>query len=300
MPLIDNSYFVDQLNIPNLMDSPPVRSLLANTIRRHEKEFLKDALGIQLYNSFMLALGMLPDGSFLYVQDGMATMNAGALQIANLANNGDITLIAGQTQGFAVGTSYYIAPWLKGYGYTLEVRGTGTVTDGIDYVDNPNGGFAFPNIVLQNGQVVVIHLKTPPVVLPVSVTSPNQVWVNLLNGTDYTGLDGLPHHFAGFIDLRNTYGLEGVKISPIANLVYCKYATEHWDDMLKATNMSFKRLSQNVVDQYAMITEFLNELRYFMYSIDAITPIETVYAGWNAVLWNRALDKYSPDNTYGI
>lgn len=299
MPLIDSSYFVQQLLIPNIVDSPAVRSGVANTIRRFEKEFVRDALGIQLYNSFMTALGMMPDGSFLYVENGVATMNGAPIAIPNITTTGDITLIAGTSQGFAVGTSYYTAPYLAGYGYSLDLRGTGPLIEGVDYVDNIGGGFAFPNITLQLGQVVTIHLKTAPPI-PSTGGSPTQKWINLLNGCDYTGLDGLPHHFAGFIDLRNTYGLEGVKESPIAQLVYFQYARENWDDMLKGSNISFKRLAQNVALQYGKVSDFLEEMRYFMYSIDVTTPIQTVYTGWNPIILDRAMEKYVPDNIHGI
>ena len=299
MPLTDNSYYVAQLNIPNVVDSPAVASAVANTTRRLEKEFMREVLGNQLYNSFMVALGMLPDGSFLYVQNGAATMNGAPIAIPNITTTGEVTLIAGTTQGFAVGTSYYIAPWLAGYGYSLELRGTGTLTEGIDYVDNVNGGFAFPNIILQNGQVLTIHLKSPPPI-PTTLTSPTQKWINLLNGVDYMGMDGLQKHFAGFIDLRNVYENVGVKISPIANLVYYWYCVEHWQDMIKNTGYPSAMLNQNMARQYNTVYDFLEQLRDFMYSIDVVTPIQMVYTGWNPIVLDRAMEKYSYSNTNGL
>lgn len=244
-----------------------------------------------MYNAFMVGLGSLPNGTFLNVENGVA--NVGVVNVPNMSTNGDVVLIAGTTQNFAVGTSYYIAPWLKGYGYSLELRGTGTLAEGIDYVVNVDGGFAFPNIILQNGQTVTIHLKSISPI-PNTVSSGNQIWADLLNGKDYVGIDGLTHHFSGFIDLRDTYGLQGVKRSPIAGYCYYWYVRENMQLVAKSDSPDLAALSNNMAVAYNSIATFLDELQYFMYSFQTIYPL----FNWQTFYYAKSY--YSRTNTFGI
>lgn len=279
------------MNVPNIADSPAVQSRLNYTIQYREPKLIRDILGNALYNAFMVGLGYLPDGTFLNVDNGQAT--TGVISIPDITTTGDVTLIAGTTQGFAVGTSYYIAPWLKGYGYSLELRGTGTLTEGIDYVDNVNGGFAFPNITLQNGQTVTIHLKSAP---PIPTTSNIGInlWATLLNGCDYTGIDGLQHHFSGFIDLRDTYGIQGVKRSPIAGYCYYWYVRENMQLVAKSDSPDLPALAKNMAIAWNNIADFLDELQYFMYSFQTSYPLFSWISFYNAQRF------YSRTNTFGI
>jgi len=69
--LIDASYFVAQLNIPNT-DNPEVLENLTWFCDKYEIEIMRDVLGVDLYRDFMIALGQKSDGS------GYTNVNAGA------------------------------------------------------------------------------------------------------------------------------------------------------------------------------------------------------------------------------
>lgn len=55
MPLIDRSYFVDELNIPKT-DETPVQEFLDALIQKRETELLKDILSYPLYKAFLAGL----------------------------------------------------------------------------------------------------------------------------------------------------------------------------------------------------------------------------------------------------
>ncbi len=74
--LIDASYFVGMINIPN-KDNNDVLSLIDWYIGKYEVDILRDCLGMDLYRQFMTALGQTPAGSgqparYLYVSGGVA------------------------------------------------------------------------------------------------------------------------------------------------------------------------------------------------------------------------------------
>lgn len=59
MPLIDRSYFVDELNIVKT-DETPVQEFLDALIQKRETELLKDILSYPLYKSFLAGLALDP------------------------------------------------------------------------------------------------------------------------------------------------------------------------------------------------------------------------------------------------
>lgn len=68
--LIDASYFVGELNIPNT-DDLSVLSELTSFINKYEVNFMREALGMDLYRAFMNALGQTSAG-YLNVTEGKA------------------------------------------------------------------------------------------------------------------------------------------------------------------------------------------------------------------------------------
>lgn len=59
MPLIDRSYFVEELNLPKT-DEVPVQEFLDALIQKREPELLKDILSYALYKSFLVGLAADP------------------------------------------------------------------------------------------------------------------------------------------------------------------------------------------------------------------------------------------------
>ena len=72
--LIDTSYFVGQLNIPNT-GSVEVKENVGWFIDKYEVQLLRNALGIDLYDEFLTALGA-SDGSYSNVTNGKLTLTA--------------------------------------------------------------------------------------------------------------------------------------------------------------------------------------------------------------------------------
>lgn len=59
MPLIDRTYFEDELNIPKT-DEVPAQESLDALIQKYEPRLLKDILGYELYKAFMTGLAQTP------------------------------------------------------------------------------------------------------------------------------------------------------------------------------------------------------------------------------------------------
>ncbi len=59
MSLIDRTYFIGELNIPNT-DTPAIGELLDWFIEKYEEKFLTDVLGYSLYKALKAGLQVLP------------------------------------------------------------------------------------------------------------------------------------------------------------------------------------------------------------------------------------------------
>ena len=69
--LIDTSYFVGELNIPN-KDKDAVSGLLDLFIDKYEKRFLEELLGYELYMAFVAGLGAAtPSDEWINLRDGV-------------------------------------------------------------------------------------------------------------------------------------------------------------------------------------------------------------------------------------
>jgi hypothetical protein len=69
MSLIDSTYFVGDIALPNLDEVP---NTFQDTMDRYEEEILKKLLGYQLYNAFIagIAVEPTPDQKWLDLRDG--------------------------------------------------------------------------------------------------------------------------------------------------------------------------------------------------------------------------------------
>lgn len=85
MPLIDNTFFVGELGIPN-SDDPSVAASLTLFTNRYEVELLRTWLGEDLYRDFVTALGQnKTTGVYANVNNGQAMDGVDAMW-ANLLN----------------------------------------------------------------------------------------------------------------------------------------------------------------------------------------------------------------------
>src|ERR1700694_783737 len=77
--LINTTFFVGNINIPGAGAGGPVDASLNWFIKNYETEFMRIALGGDLYFDFMTGLGLASDGSFSNVANGVAAV--GTVQI---------------------------------------------------------------------------------------------------------------------------------------------------------------------------------------------------------------------------
>ena len=89
--LIDTSYFVAQLNIPNTDVTENIESLNW-FIDKYEVEIMRDCLGVDLYRDFMTALGQKSDGTgYSNVTGGKADSTKMDQKWVNLLNGLEYT-----------------------------------------------------------------------------------------------------------------------------------------------------------------------------------------------------------------
>ena len=198
--LIDTSYFVGELNIPNT-DSPAILERLTWFINKYEVEILRDVLGTDLYRAFMDALGQGEGVNTGYATGGIRP---------------DLWIMADATPGFASGQTAYYDLTLSEWTYTVFLVGHGPLQPGADIVMDANGfHWIKSGYIIQSGESYMISF----VPKPISIVNPSVVstyanvingildptkgvdnkWKWLLNGLEYTGLDARMHKWQGFI-----------------------------------------------------------------------------------------------------
>lgn len=70
MALIDATYFVRDINIPNT-DNPTISEELVALINASEPPFLRELMGVELYNAFKAGIeAVTPDQKWLDIRDG--------------------------------------------------------------------------------------------------------------------------------------------------------------------------------------------------------------------------------------
>src|SRR4051812_3900778 len=113
MPLIDHTYFVDELKIPNA-DSPDIQASLIRFIAKYQEKFLRELFGSPLYVEFTTGIAVDPIESLwsdvvdLLVNEGAktspianyvyyhwqlneATQSTGVGEVINKTDNGQRT-----------------------------------------------------------------------------------------------------------------------------------------------------------------------------------------------------------------
>ncbi len=137
----------------------------------------------------------VPGGTLLrsYIFDEKYTTGAGRK---------DLYLTAGATANFNVGANSYSDTSLAGWSYSIEVPGSGTLEEGIDYTVNSAGGFAMVDTTYTFGTGFKMILHFQAIVISASSGNLNSGVLfndNILITADTT-LDG-SIHFGKFITL---------------------------------------------------------------------------------------------------
>jgi hypothetical protein len=187
--LIDRTYFIGEINIPNTSNQA-VAALLDHFIERYEPEFLKKALGYELYTSFMAGVAVSPPvqdkwlrllqgGEYttlaqeLFYWKGLVSQPLSTINAIDAANSTIIVVGRGQQYDPADGSASTIIPAaLVGKDFTLTQRLVGqlrpdeyTVAGNsltlTDTVFNQGDTFFFKSASLALSQSSGIYKKSP-------------------------------------------------------------------------------------------------------------------------------------------
>lgn len=275
MSLIDISYFVGDLTIPN-MDQEAVLERITWYIQKYEQEFLRRLLGYPLYKAFVAGLNVaapaVPDQRFLDILygkeytnlQGYLTQWRGLIRTDNPVFNmaGEyvykppITIKAGITPGFPSGVNTVTFDGTNG---TPDWRGwnpiffRGTIMEvGVDYSWDIDTG---------QWTLLIANDKTGP---------SEKFFVSFqLRTTSINSIDISP------------------KQSPIANYIYYWYrrsgATQYTgigEVLTSAENSSNQDPNQKMASAWNEMSEMVGEFLEFMDTNTSLTP--GVYPEW---LW---------------
>jgi hypothetical protein len=200
MSLIDISYFVGELNIPNT-DQQPVRERLDRAILKYEQEFLRKLLGYPLYKTFVTGLQVVPPATpdqrildILYGKEytnlqGYLTQWRGLIMTDNpvftmagqLSYKPPVYLTVGTTLGMVAGTSSFTFDGSAGKmdwrGWTPIPFRSAPMEPGVDYSWDPDSGDF--NLIKANDKLgagekfsVQFELRSDPI--EATDLSPNQ------------------------------------------------------------------------------------------------------------------------------
>jgi hypothetical protein len=145
MPLIETSYFIGEINIPNAGTGGPVDALVNRFIKLHEPRFLQLALGQSLYSAFMTGLGKAADGSYEKVDKGVPADDV-AQKWKDLLNGKEYTGLDGRKykwngfiplQDSATANESIIASYV--YYYFMKNNATQTTGIGENQPNQENG-----------------------------------------------------------------------------------------------------------------------------------------------------------------
>lgn len=150
--LIDRSYFIAEINIPNTeIAESGIGALLDQFINKYEPQFLRYALGYELYNAFMAGLSTVPiPQRFVDLISGVNYSDQGEqgftwLGLASTANvEGSLSstrplfvTVGGPNQyDPPAGNITTIPENLVGNAFTIEQRGFGTLDPDSEYTVN--------------------------------------------------------------------------------------------------------------------------------------------------------------------
>lgn len=304
--LIDLSYFITELNIPNT-DKLEVQENILWYIQKYEIEILRDALGMDLYRAFMDALGQ--------------TVSKTPVTITSNANitREDLWIKADSTPGFSSGQNQYVDASLASWQYSVELPGSGTLRPGEKIEFIPTGGFRWINgYTIQPNEEYVIHFSPSQSFTGTSQnvwssylyvtngladpTKMDQRWVDLLNGKEYIGLDARRHKWQGFIAAIDD---TTPKKSIIANYVYyywmrnnATHTTGTTEVVANAENAINVSNNAKAMSAWNEMVDWLHEMIWFLDTANAYDY--NYYPGW--WLQNRyyLLKKYKKINLFNL
>ncbi|HEY4288264.1 MAG TPA: hypothetical protein VGN00_14265 [Puia sp.] len=191
MSLIDISYFVGDINIPNT-DQEPVQQRVNYAIQKYEQEFLRKLLGYPLYKAFISSLQVIPPAvpeqrmvDILYGKEytnlqGRLTQWRGLIltdnPVFNLAGEyifkPAVYLTAGTSIGLTPGTTSFTFDGTLGRpdwrGWTPVIFRSAPMEPGVDYSWNPDTAqlnLLKPGDKFGNGDKLFVQfeLRTDPI-----------------------------------------------------------------------------------------------------------------------------------------
>lgn len=274
--LIDRSYFIAELNIPNTeVAESGMGALLDTFINKYEPQFLRYVLGHELYLAFRAGISMMPiPQRFVDLISGVDYYDQGNqgftwLGLASAADvEGSLSSVhplfvtvggPGQYDPHA-GVVTTIPANLVGNAFTLEQRGFGTLNPATEYT-------------VVGNQLTLIN----------SVFSPGNVYVYRSAGLAFGMLPGT--------------SLE----SPIANYVYYWFMRDNTTQSTtmgevstskeNATNMS---PAEKMVRAWNEMSQRVRQLAHFM------NTKRDVYPEWNSQRLYTMLERMAPINEFNI
>lgn len=288
MSLIDSSYFVGDLDIPNTSRDNVLERLTA-FINKHESKLLRDILGYDLWKAFNngllveTALGteLIVNGAFTtnasgwllgthwgYVGNGVRYNPPAAEQPLYLRQDGTpgtldpakrYRLTFSVTDG-----SGFIGAYVGGKLFTIQRTDAGIVTVDSSPIDSVAGVIAFSPSADFNGLISNVSLKE------IISGGPDQKWIDLRDGKEYINLSNRTELWIGFVGTVDTYP----KQSMIANYVYCKWMKNQHTQSVGQGEQKAKQINA-----------------------DSASPDEKIVTAWNEMIdgiksMTSYLDKY--------
>ncbi|RUP42609.1 MAG: hypothetical protein EKK63_00280 [Acinetobacter sp.] len=282
MSLINSSYFIGERDIPNT-DNAATAAALDTFIRTYEKQYLKKALGYELFKVFTTGLqadtpaqrylDLLFGKEFtghdgkLKKWEGLVSVTEAQPTISVELANSDVIFTVGVTTGApAHGATEYVNTDLAGKSYRVWQRGNNYLEalkedeSNIDTADiriNPDGGFSWLNgTQFSQGDKYVLTLLTAPL----DASGADIVPVPVSPVADFTY-----YHWQGF-NVTQTTGLgeslpkmqNGENASPVDKMV------KAWNDMVEKTMLlqEFLQVNATTYPEYSTCDTDVELLTY--------------------------------------
>jgi len=276
MSLIDKTYFVGELNIPNT-NKPDVEERLTWFIEKHERPFLEQLLGVKLYQAFVNGLiAPTVDQRWTDLIQGKVYTNRAGQQarwkglvpsadhslILDVASSTDIVVGRGSNAYDPIvnSTSVTIPPSIVGKPFQFEQRGFGQLR--------------------KDEYTVVGNVLT------------------LLNGWKFDS--GNTYFYNVYsIGISGTPGI--VKESIIANYIYFHWMQDKVSNTVGIGEVKTKAENAEVFTPKVKMITAWNELSQEVVSLmDFIQSNRSDYSEWESFMYSRTLNYFRPINLFGI
>lgn len=272
--IIDSTYFQGQLSIAQKNDAS-VSSALSTFINDHEEGYLLKLLGYELRKAL---LDEQATGSELAINGDFST-NANNWNLGDgwSYNSGKVTFVnnSGPASLYQLG----VLDTTKKYRISFDViNGSGFIYTqfGLNRINAATGTNVYEGYwanVLGHGGITLYFMPTADFdgsIDNISIKEiTNQRWLDILNGKEYE-YGSITKKWNG---LRFTQG--GVKKSPVANYVYCKWIE---DQVSATTGSGEKKISSKIAVDY--------------------NPSQKICRAWNEMVpWNKNLFEFMNVNS---